>query len=98
MAKGRKMFVFSPPKKAKPKLPNAVKANVTAKANDLVDTALKPTHVKPPAGDERFNYIVDIYSKWYRNYFHFCSKYACRRWGRSCRTCIAFLFIIEHGI
>jgi len=30
---------------------------------------LKPPHVKPPSGDERFNYIVDIYSEWYRNYF-----------------------------
>ena len=41
------------------------------------DTVLKPAHIKPPAGDERFNYIVDLYSRWYRNYFYFCSKYAC---------------------
>ncbi|MBW2342158.1 MAG: hypothetical protein JRF50_17765 [Deltaproteobacteria bacterium] len=77
MAKSRKIWVFSPPKQAKPRLPNALKANMTAEANDLIDTILKPTHVKHPAGDERFNYVVDIYSKWYRNYFYFCSKYAC---------------------
>ncbi len=77
MAKSRKIWVFSPPKQAKPKLPNALKANVTAEANELIDTVLKPTHVKPPARDEHFNYIVDIYSKWYRNYFYLCSKYAC---------------------
>ena len=77
MAKSRKMWIFSPPKQAKPKLPNAVKVNVTAKANDLIDTVLKPKHVKPPSGNERFNYIVNIYSKWYHNYFYFCSKYAC---------------------
>ncbi len=77
MAKSRKIWVFNPPKQPKPKLPNPLKANVTAEANDLIDTALKPAHVKPPTGDERFNYIVDIYSKWYRNYFYFCSKYAC---------------------
>jgi hypothetical protein len=77
MVKSRKIRVFSPPNQAKPKLPNPLKANVTAEANDLINTVLKPTHVKPPAGDERFNYIVDIYSKWYGNYFYFCSKYAC---------------------
>jgi len=77
MARSRKIWVFSPPKQAKPKLPNALKANVTAEANDLIHTILKPTRVKPPAGDERFNYIVDIYSKWYGNCFYFCSKYAC---------------------
>ena len=77
MAKSRKMWVFSPPKQAKPKPPNAVKTTVSAEANELIDTVLKPTHVKPPTGDERFNYIIDIYSKWYRNYFYFCSKYAC---------------------
>ena len=77
MAKGRKMWVLIPPKKAKLKVPSAVKANVTAKANNLIDTVLKPAHIKPPAGDERFNCIVELYSRWYRNYFYFCSRYAC---------------------
>jgi hypothetical protein len=77
MAKVKKMWVFGPPKQAKPKVPEAVKAHVTAKANDLIDTVLKPAHIKPTAGDERFNYIVDLYSRWYRNYLYFCSRYAC---------------------
>jgi hypothetical protein len=77
MAKAKKMRVFGPPKQAKPKVPEAVKAHVTVKANDLIDTVLKPAHIKPPAGDERFNYIVDLYSRWYRNYLYFCSRYAC---------------------
>ena len=77
MAKGRKMWVFSLPKQPKPKVPDAVKTNMEAKANDLIETVLKPNHIKPPSGDERFNYIVDIYSKWYRSYFYFCAKYAC---------------------
>ena len=45
------------------------------KANELVDTFLKPNYIKPPPEDERFNYLVDIYTKWYRNYFYFCSTY-----------------------
>ncbi|WP_176722131.1 MULTISPECIES: hypothetical protein [Methanosarcina] len=25
----------------------------------------------------RFNYMMNIYTKWYRSYFYFCAKYAC---------------------
>lgn len=25
--------------------------------------------------DKRYNYLVDIYLKWYRNYLYFCEKY-----------------------
>ena len=57
------------------KVPEHVKVELEQKANTLVETALKPTHVKPPPEDARFNYIVDIYTKWYRNYFYFCAKY-----------------------
>ena len=49
------MWVKSPPKQPKPKVPDAVKTNVEAKANDLIETVLKPNHIKPPSGDERFN-------------------------------------------
>ena len=77
MAKNGKMWNFRPSKKANPNVPDGVKSNVTAEAGKLIDTVLKPKHVKPPAEDARFNYVVDIYSKWYRNYFYFCAKYAC---------------------
>jgi hypothetical protein len=77
MAKRRKMWVFSSTKQSRPKVPDAVKADVEAKANDLIETVLKPNHAKPFSGDERFNYIVDIYSKWHRNHLCFCAKYAC---------------------
>jgi len=59
------------------KMPEMVKANVEARANDLINTALKPTHVRPASGDERFNSTVDIYSKWHGSSFYFCAKYAC---------------------
>lgn len=28
--------------------------------------------VKP---NKKYNYIIDIYTKWYQNYFYFCEKY-----------------------
>lgn len=70
----QKMWVYSPPK---PKAPDAVKVEVEIKAIELVDAVLKPEHVKPPPKNAKWNYIVDIYTKWHRNYFYFCAKYAC---------------------
>jgi hypothetical protein len=76
MAKIRKTWVYSPPKPPTPKAPESVKVKVTQTANELVETILKPRHIKPPPKDDHFNYIVDIYAKWYRHYFYFCAKYA----------------------
>jgi len=50
---------------------------VTTAAEKLVGTFLKPQFVETPSKNEQFNYIVDIYTKWYRNYFYFLTKYAC---------------------
>jgi hypothetical protein len=58
-----------------PKLSNNIKAEVEQKALALVDSVLKPNQVKPPPAEEDWNYIVDIYTKWYRGYFYFCAKY-----------------------
>ena len=77
MTKRQKRWVYSPPKAAKPKVPERVKRDLEEKAEELVETILKPKYIEPPPEDGRFNYIVDIYTKWYRNYFYFCSKYHC---------------------
>ncbi|HLC04203.1 MAG TPA: hypothetical protein VJK02_14300 [Anaerolineales bacterium] len=60
MAKRRKAWVYVPPKPAKPTVPAVLRAEVEAKARELVESVLKPLHVKPPPEDERFNYIVDV--------------------------------------
>ena len=75
MANRRKEWVYSPPKPAKPTVPPALKAEVGARANALVELALKPAHIKPPPADERFNYLIDINTKWYRGYFYFCATH-----------------------
>jgi hypothetical protein len=72
----RKTWVYSPPKPAKPTIPDALKREVDARARDLIEVVLKPQHVKLPPADARFNYIVDIDTKWYRSYFYFCATYA----------------------
>jgi hypothetical protein len=32
--------------------------------------------------NKEFNYLIDIYSKWYGNYFYFCEKYKSERENR----------------
>lgn len=77
MAKPKKRWVYNPPKPAKPKVPESVKQEVQVQANTLIETVLKPLHVKAPPDHPDLNYIIDIYAKWYRNYFYFCATYAC---------------------
>jgi hypothetical protein len=74
--KPQKRWVYAPGKPAPPSVPEDLKAEVKAKADDLVEAVLKPQHVKPPHKDLRWNYIIDIYTKWHRSFFYFCSTYA----------------------
>ena len=69
MTKKRKSWVYSPPKPPKPKVPESIKLELERKAQPLVEEVLKPAHVQPPPEEASFNYVVDIYTKWYRNYF-----------------------------
>jgi hypothetical protein len=77
MAKRQEMWIHKPPRRSKSKVTDTFKWDMETKAKELIETVLKPEHVKPPSGDEHFNYIIDIYSKWHGNYFYFCTKYAC---------------------
>jgi hypothetical protein len=73
----KKVWMYCPPRKLKHKVPERIKDHVQEKADQLIQFVLKPSHIKPPPNDTRFNYIVDIYSKWYRSYFYFCATYRC---------------------
>src|SRR6266446_8296795 len=77
MAKQRKAWMISPGKSPKPSVPDLIKVELEAKANDLIEDVLKPKHVQPPPKEQRFNYIIDIRAKWFRGYFYFISTYAC---------------------
>ena len=76
MAKPRKSWNIRPAKK-RVAVAASIKAEVEAKANDLIKRVLKPKYVLPPKKDEQFNYITDIGAKWHGNYFYFYSTYAC---------------------
>ena len=69
------MWIYSPAKPSKPKVPETIKQDIETRAHTFVEAVLKPKHLAPEPKDKRFNYIVDIYTKWYRNYCYFCAKY-----------------------
>jgi hypothetical protein len=62
---------------ASPTLDAASKSQVEAMARELIDVELKPTHVKPPPQDARFNYLADITLKWHGSTLFFVAVYAC---------------------
>ena len=66
-----------PPRKLRHKAPENVKTYVKEKADHLIESILKPEHIKPAPKNTHLNYIVDIYSKWYQSYFYFCATYRC---------------------
>src|SRR5260370_35989953 len=77
MSKKQSSWMFGTPR-SKPTrggVPEAVKAEVSTKANDLIETVLKPQHIQPPPDHPQFNYIVDIFGKWYRRSFYLCATY-----------------------
>ncbi len=65
------------PARKRAAVPAALKTEVAAKAKELIETVLKPKHVRPPPPDGPFNHITDIGAKWHGNYFYFYSTYAC---------------------
>lgn len=75
MKKRQKVWMYCPPKSPKPKVPENIKLDLQKRAEALIDTVLKPTHIKPPPEDVHLNYIVDIYTRWHNRYFYFCTKY-----------------------
>jgi len=74
--KPSKMWMYSPPRSSKPKVPDDLKTELTEQAERLL-VEWRPQHIKPPPPGYQFNYIVELYSKWFRSYFYLCAKYAC---------------------
>ncbi len=68
--------MLSPAKSPKPSVPESIKAELAAKAMQLIENVLKPKYVLPPKPDEQFNYVTDVFGKWNRSYFYFIALYA----------------------
>jgi hypothetical protein len=76
MAKQQKTWARNSRGPSKPKGPDFVKASISIKAQQLIDDHLKPAHVKPPPKNPEFNYLTELFTRWYQSYFYFCATYA----------------------
>ncbi len=75
MAKIPRQWVYRPSPASR--IPDSVRNKITAKADEIVEMVFKPQYIKPPPKKPRFNYIVDIYTKWHKNCLYFRAKFAC---------------------
>ena len=75
--KNQYIWVKNTPKKSKPKVPETEKQIITQQFNQLIEIEFKPKYIKENPPDNNFNYLVDIFSKWYRNYIYICGIYNC---------------------
>ena len=73
----QKRWVTAPTRKSNIKISSITKSVIKQKADDFIETYLKPKFIQPPPANENLNYIVDIFSKWHGRYLYICSKYAC---------------------
>jgi hypothetical protein len=78
MAKRQWTWVASPKRAPKPMLPDHLKAEVQDMATALVEEFLKPEFIKPPPKNWRWNYIIDVSTKWHRSFFYFIATYRSR--------------------
>lgn len=76
---------------AKPKLSDATKEQIKAKCDTLVETIFRPYYVRKEPDHPQFSYIIDLHTKWYRNYFYFCATYRCPS-----ENCISEFFESKH--
>jgi hypothetical protein len=72
----KKLWLASPAKSKKPNVPESTNQQLKVKAEILVES-LKQLHIKPATTTHDYNYIAEIYCKWYRNSFYFCATYNC---------------------
>jgi hypothetical protein len=72
MKKTRKYWMFSPTKSSKAKPSESEKKSIQDYFQPLVEDFKKQYISKNP--NREFNYLVDVYSKWFQNYFYLCEK------------------------
>ncbi len=73
MKKNKKYWMASSIKSLKIEPSESDKKNIEDYFHPLVETFKEQYILKNP--NKEFNYLVDIYSKWFQNYFYLCEKF-----------------------
>jgi hypothetical protein len=67
---------YTSDRRVKPKVPDGLKKEVQTKADELVEKVLTPKYIKPPPKKPRWNYPIELWTKWNRSFFYFGSTWA----------------------
>jgi hypothetical protein len=70
------MWVYAGPPKKRFIIDQATKQNVEQKANEQIEK-LKHKFIRKISPPHQGNYVIDVYGKWYRCWYFFCSTYRC---------------------
>jgi hypothetical protein len=62
-------------RQSKKPVPSHLQHEVERRAQELIDSTLKPRYIQPPPQKAELNYLVDLYAKWRGPFFHFGSRY-----------------------
>lgn len=73
MKKNKKYWMLSATKSSKAKPSESDKKSIQDYFQPLVESFKKQYILKNP--NREFNYPVDVYSKWFQNYFYLCEKF-----------------------
>lgn len=77
VSRKKKTWVYSSPRKPKPKVPDEIRQALQEKGDVIVEKIFKSEYLKPVPEQLTINHLIGFYTKWYQNYFYFCSKYKC---------------------
>jgi hypothetical protein len=55
--------------------PTTLMSCARPRAQELIDSTLKPRYIQPPPKKAELNYLVDLYAQWRGPFFYFCSRY-----------------------
>lgn len=73
MKKNKKYLMLFPTKSSKAKPSESDKKSIQDYFQPLIERFKKQYILKNP--NREFNYLVDVYSKWFQNFFYLCEKF-----------------------
>jgi hypothetical protein len=62
-------------RKLQPKIPDVLKLELSKTAAEFTETYLRPRNIKDPPKNPQFNYVTDVYIKWFGSTLFFCAGY-----------------------
>ena len=74
MPNNKKQWVYTPPRAKKPQVSTAAKEQITAQCQQLIDSEFKPRYIDLEPQENQL-VTTDIYGKWYRSFYYFCSTF-----------------------